>query len=71
LELLEDSEGEGLVRHGEILLLPIEDRVNDVATSGDEGRKGRERPATTMLMNSGDARGPKRRGVNVNSRISG
>jgi hypothetical protein len=58
LELLEDGEGEGLIRHGEILLLSIEDRVSDVATIGDEGRKGRERPAAPMLAERGEAPGP-------------
>src|SRR6185436_16427693 len=58
LELLEDSEGEGLVRHGEILLLPIEDQRSEVATIDDARRKGRERPATMMLAKSGDTPGP-------------
>jgi hypothetical protein len=58
LELLEHGEGERLVRHGEILLPSFEHRVSNVAAIGDEGRKGRERPAATMLTERGEAAGP-------------
>jgi hypothetical protein len=59
LELLEDGKGQGLVRHGRMLLLSV--RRTPGNCKGQTRRKGRERPATAMVRAWGDAAGPMSR----------